>query len=78
VALVAIARWFGGHRTWFRWSIDCWWMFLLWVVCCCAWKSTVRGTYSHKKMKVHAAHFFQQLTKWCRCKLCKWVSVFNL
>jgi hypothetical protein len=30
-------------------------MFLLW---CCAWKSTVLGTYSHKKVMVHAAHFF--------------------
>ena len=32
MALVAIVRWFGGHRTWFRWSIDGWWMFLLWFV----------------------------------------------
>jgi hypothetical protein len=32
MALVAIVRWFGGHRTWFRWSIDGGWMFLLWFV----------------------------------------------
>jgi hypothetical protein len=32
MALVAIGHGFGGHRTWFRWSIDGWWMFLLWVV----------------------------------------------
>jgi hypothetical protein len=32
MALVAIARWFGGHQTWFWWSIDGGWMFLLWFV----------------------------------------------
>ena len=52
MALVAIARLFGDHRTWFRWSID------ELIVVCCAWKSTVPGTYSHKKIKVGAAHFF--------------------
>jgi hypothetical protein len=32
VAMAAIVRWFGGHRTWFRWSIGDGWVFLLWVV----------------------------------------------
>jgi hypothetical protein len=33
------------------------------IVVCCASKSTVLCTYSHKKIKVGAAHFFQPLTK---------------
>ena len=32
MALVAIIRWFGGHRTSFRWSIDELMDFLLWAV----------------------------------------------
>jgi hypothetical protein len=44
VAMVAIARWFGGHRTWFRWSIGDGWV-------CCAWKSTVLFYSTSQKMK---------------------------
>jgi hypothetical protein len=70
----------GHRRTWFWWSID---ELMDVFVVSCAWKSTVLGMYSHKKIRLGAAHFFELLTKWwittwCRCKLCKQVSVFNL
>jgi hypothetical protein len=64
MALMAIVRWFGGHRTWFRWSID---EFMDVFVVSCAWKSTVLS----QKMTICAAHFFKTLTKWSKSKLRK-------
>jgi hypothetical protein len=45
MALVAIVRWFRGHRTWFRWSID---ELMAGCVVSCAWKKYGTCTYSHK------------------------------